>query len=100
MKILLEKPAVKISKLVDGKNEKARREGLYTKTSVRFIVCLQKTLNGNENNWICDMSTKGFLIQIFLHIDNVRQTEVISGFLFTFVTHRLWEHLVRIFTVS
>ena len=50
MKILLEKPAVKISKLVDGKNEKARREGLYTKTSVRFIVCLQKTLNGNENN--------------------------------------------------
>ena len=35
------------------------------------------------------MSTKGFLIEIFLHIDNVRQTEVISGFLFTFVTHKL-----------
>ena len=25
---------------------------------------------------------------------------VISGFLFTFITHKLWEHLVGVFTVS
>ena len=27
----------------------------------------------------------GFLIEILLHIYNVQQTEVISGFLFTFI---------------
>ena len=57
-------------------------------------------MNGNQNNWICDMSTRGFLIEILLHIYNVQQTEVISGFLFTFITHKLWEHLVDVFTVS
>ena len=45
MKIRLEKPAVNISKLTDGKNEKPRRDF----TSVRFVSCLQKTLNGNQN---------------------------------------------------
>ena len=32
---------------------------------------------------------RGFLILILLHIYNVQQTEVISGFLFTFITHKL-----------
>ena len=35
------------------------------------------------------MSTRGFLIEILLHIYNVQYTEVISGFLFTFITHKL-----------
>ena len=35
------------------------------------------------------MSAKGFLIEILLHIYKVQQTEVISGFLFTFITHKL-----------
>ena len=83
MKIRLEKPAVNISKLMDGKNEKARREALHEKIWLRYMFCLQETMNGNQNNWICDMSTRGFLIEILLHICNVQQTDVISGFLFT-----------------
>ena len=75
-------------------------EGVIWKTSVRFIFCLQETLNGNQNNWICDMSTRGFQIEILLHICNVQQTEVISGLLFTFITHKLWEQLVGAFTIS
>ena len=35
-----------------------------------------------------------------IYIKNVQQTEVISGFLFLFITHKLWEHLVGVFTVS
>ena len=35
------------------------------------------------------MLTRGYLIGILLHIYNVQQTEVISGFLFTFITHKL-----------
>ena len=46
------------------------------------------------------MLTRGFLIEILLHIYNVQQTEVISGFLLTFITQKLLEHLVRVFTVS
>ena len=46
------------------------------------------------------MSTRGLLIEILLQIYNAQQTEVISGFLFTFITHKLWEHLVGVFTVS
>ena len=46
------------------------------------------------------MLTRGYLIEILLHMYDVEHTEVISGFLFTFITHKLWEHLVGIFTVS
>ena len=46
------------------------------------------------------MSRIDFLIEILLHIYNVQQTEVISGFLFTFITHKLWEHLAGVFTIS
>ena len=52
--------------------------GLYIKTSVRFIFFIQETLNGNQNNWVCDMSTRGFLIEILLHIHNIQQTELTS----------------------
>ena len=31
---------------------------------------------------------------------NVEQTEIFSGFLFIFITHKLSEHLVGTFTVS
>ena len=50
MKIRLEKPAVNISKLMDGKNEKARREALHEKIWLRYMFCLQETMNGNQNN--------------------------------------------------
>ena len=50
MKIRLEKPAVNISKAYGWQKEKARGGGFTWKTSVRFIFCLQETLNGNENN--------------------------------------------------
>ena len=46
------------------------------------------------------MSTRCFLAKILLHRYNVKQTEIISGFLFTFITQKLLEHLVRVFTVS
>ena len=36
-----------------------------------------------KNNSIRDMSTRGFLIEI------LEQAEVISGFLFTFISHKL-----------
>ena len=49
MKIRLEKPAVNISNLTSGKNEKARRGALHEKFAVRFIF-LQETMNGNQNN--------------------------------------------------
>ena len=35
------------------------------------------------------MTTRGFLIEISLHLYNVQQTELISDFLFTFITHKL-----------
>ena len=74
--------------------------GLYMKNFVMLIFYLQETLNRNQNIWICDMSTRGFLIEILLHIYNVQQTEVISGFLFSSITQKLWEHLVGVFSVS
>ena len=64
MKIRLEKPAVNISKLTGGKNVKVRRGYFIWKTSVRFIFCLHETMNRNQNNWICDISTRGVLIEI------------------------------------
>ena len=73
--------------------------GFTWKTSVRFIFCLHETMNRNQNNWICDISIRGFLIEILLHIQRPAD-KVMSGFLFTFITHKLWEHLVWGFTVS
>ena len=46
------------------------------------------------------LSTRGFLIEILLHRYNPERTEVISGFLFIFITHKLQEHLFETFTVS
>ena len=74
--------------------------GFMWKTLVRFIFCLSETLNGNQSNWICDLSRRGFLNEILLHRYYVQQTEVISSFLFSFITHKLQEYLVRAFTVS
>ena len=47
---------------------------------------------------ICPL--EAFLLK-FYYIDTMySKTEVISGFLFTFITHKLREHLVGVFTVS
>ena len=46
------------------------------------------------------MLTRGFLIGILWKIYNLQQKEVISGILLTFITHKSWEHLVGIFSVS
>ena len=35
------------------------------------------------------MSARVFRIETLLHIHNAQPTEVISGFLFTFITHKL-----------
>ena len=35
------------------------------------------------------MSTRGFLVEILLHVYNLQQKEVISGLLFTYITHKL-----------
>ena len=91
----LEKPAVNISKLTGGKNKKPRR-GIWL--DLYFVY--RKHWMEIKNNWICDMSTRGSLIEILWHIYSVQQTEVILGFLFTIITHKLWEHLVGVFTVS
>ena len=46
------------------------------------------------------MFARGFLIEILLHRCNAEHTKIISAFLFTYITHKLKEHLVRTFTVS
>ena len=68
MKIRLEKPAMNISDLTSGKNEKARRGALHEK----FQLDLYIFFTGNNE---CDMSTRGFLTEILLHIYNVQQTK-------------------------
>ena len=62
MKMRLEKPAVNISNLKGGKIEKARLGDLHEKFRLDLYF-LQGTMNGNQNN--C------------------------SGFLFTFIIHKL-----------
>ena len=49
MKFRLQKPAVNISNLTGGKNEKARREDLHEKLRLNLHF-LQGTMNGNQNN--------------------------------------------------
>ena len=39
--------------------------------------------------YLCDMSTKGFLVEILFHRYNKEQTEATSGLLFAFITHKL-----------
>ena len=46
------------------------------------------------------MSARDFLIDILLHRYDVQQTKVIAGFLSTFITHKIYEHLVTAFTGS
>ena len=72
MRIRLEKPAVNISNLTGGKNENSRWGTEKLRLDLYF---LKGTMNGNQNNWICDMSTRGFLIEILLHIYNAQQTK-------------------------
>ena len=87
MKIRLEKPAVNISKLTGGKNEKPRRGALHEKLRLNLYFA-------NRKHWmeikiieyvICRLEA----FSLELHIYNVQQTEVISGFLSTFITHKL-----------
>ena len=50
MKIRLEKPAVNISNLTGGKNEKARRGALHEKLRLDLYFFLLGTMNENQNN--------------------------------------------------
>ena len=51
MKVRLEKFAVNISNLVDGKNEKPKWGVLHEKLRLDLVrFCLQETLNGNQNS--------------------------------------------------
>ena len=100
MKIPIEKPPVNISKLTVGKNKKARRGAMHEKLRLDLYFVYRKQWMEIKITWICDMSTRGFLIEILLHIHNVQQTEVTSGSLFTFITYKLWEHLAWGFTIS
>ena len=45
MKIRLEKPAMNISDLTGGKNEKARRGALHEKFQLDLYIFLQGTMN-------------------------------------------------------
>ena len=46
------------------------------------------------------MLTRGFLVEILLQRHIVEQTDVISVFLFTFITHKQQDHLVGHFLFS
>ena len=48
---------------------------LREKLQLHLYFFLQGTMNGNQNKWICDVSTRGFLIEILLHIYNVQQAK-------------------------
>ena len=87
MKIRLEKPAVNISKLKGGKNDKVRRGTLHEKFRLDlYFVCRKHRMEFKITAYaICRQED---LIKILLHIYNVQQTELISGFLLTFVTHK------------
>ena len=52
-------------------------------------------MNGNQNQ-------RAFLIEILLHIHikDRCNDKVISGVLFTFIIHKLRQHLLGVFTVS
>ena len=82
MKNWLGEPAT--NNLEVGKNVKPRWGFLDEKLQLHLNLVYRKTMNGNQNNWICDMSTRGFLTEILLHKYNVEQTEVISSLLFLF----------------
>ena len=45
--------------------------------------------HGEQNNRICDISTRGLQIDFVLRRYNAEHTEVISVFLFTVITHKL-----------
>ena len=65
MTIRLEKPAVNIWNLTGGKNEKGRRGALHEK------LWLDLYFFTGHNEW----KTRGFLIEILLHIYNAQQTK-------------------------
>ena len=50
MKIRLEKPAVNISNLTGGQNEKVRRRALHEKLRLDLNFFLQGTMNESQKN--------------------------------------------------
>ena len=62
MKIQLEKPVANDLKAYGLQEWKPRRGILREKLPFRFVFCLEETLNGKENNLICDMFTRDFLL--------------------------------------
>ena len=94
MKIRLENPAVNISNFMNDKNEKVRR-GLCIKKFDLIYVFLQGTMNGNQNNGICNMLTRGFLTEILLHRNHAVDRNNLSFFIYFY-----YSQILRTFTQS
>ena len=90
MKIRLEKPVVNISRLAGGKNEKARQRALHEKLRLDlYRVYWKYWMEIKRTEYVIWKQEAFYIIEILLHICNVQQTEVIFGFLFYFITHKL-----------
>ena len=102
MKIRLDKPAANNFKAYRGKNEIAKRGTLHEKLRLDLYFAYRKYWIESKITECVICKQEAFnIIEILFHIlYNVQQTEVISSFLFTFIIHKLWEHLVWVFTVS
>ena len=97
MKIRLEIPAVNISNLTYGKNEIARLGDLHEKVRLDLYF-LQGIINGNQNKWICHISTRGFLIEILLHIYNLQQAKYSLVF-YSLLIFTIYENIYSKFLV-
>ena len=99
MKIRLEKLAVNISKLTGGKNEKPRRGVLHKKLRLDLYFVYRK--HGMEIKvielWYVDKRLSNWSFITYIQCAAGRSN---LWFLFTFITHKLWEHLIGVFTVS
>ena len=100
MKIRQKKPALNISKLMGGKNEKARRGALHEKLLLDLYFVYRKYwVEIKVTDYVVCQQEAFYIIELLLHINSGQQTEVIFGFLFTFINHKLLEYFVRV-TVS
>ena len=65
-----------------------------------YVYVYRKTLHWEQINWICDIWITGWPIQNLLHIYKVEQAAIIPRLLFTFIAHKLQEHLLGTFMLS
>ena len=64
------------------------------------VYVYRKTLHWEQTNWTCDIWITGWPIQNLLHIYKVEQAAIIPRLLFTFIAHKLQEHLLGTFMLS